>query len=185
MQWHKQLVTPCADDQFKSIISQRNNNPLLAIPGAPFAAIQHMHRTPGNPNPWKLCRVIETLPLWCRGVSCLVRPLHSDRQMCFSTMMCLHACYAYCVLFKYTSRSRVVCMTNNRILNLQGRRRRPHSVEITGLQFDYSNITFFFPLVLCVLKTNSNNIWEILCWPRLKWKKINIGWHNHFVALLI
>lgn len=149
VQWRKQVITPYANGLFKLIISQRNKNPLFTIPDALFAAIEHVHHTPGNLNPLKLCRVIETLLLWCCGVSCLVHPIHSDRQMCFSIMICLHACYAYCVLFKYTSQCRVVCMTNTRILNLQGHGRRSHSAEETGLQIYYSDLTIFSFGSLC------------------------------------
>lgn len=151
MQWHKQIVTPYANGQFKLMITQRNNISLFAIPGALFAAIQHMHHTPGNLNPLKLCRVIETLLLWCCSVSCLVCPIHSDRQMCFSIMICLHACYAYCVLFKYTSQCCVVCMTNNRMLNLQGHRRRPHSAE--KVYNSINPISYFFSFAPLYPKT--------------------------------
>lgn len=49
-------------------------------------------------------------------------------------MIRLHAYYAYCFLLQCTLQCCVVCMTNSRILNLQGHRRRSHDAERTDLQ---------------------------------------------------
>lgn len=100
-------------------------------------------KAPGILNHLKFCRIIETVLEQCCSEFCSVCPIHSDSQMCFSVMICLHACYAYCFLLKCTLPCRVVCMTNSRILNLQGCKSRPRDAKRTYFQIYFPYPTEF------------------------------------------